>query len=95
MEGLGFELKREASLKTLTNDVVTSSAIEGERLDAQEVRSSIARRLLIVAGVGKTLSVGRVCLIHFLLQELFQPHHQSKYLEKFLPHLHPELVFRI
>ena len=52
MEGLGFELKREASLKTLTNDVVTSSAIEGERLDAQEVRSSIARRLCIaVAGL--------------------------------------------
>ena len=28
MEGLGFELKREASLRTLTNDVVKSSAIE-------------------------------------------------------------------
>ena len=31
MEGLGFELKREASLSTLTNDVVKSSAIEGEK----------------------------------------------------------------
>ena len=30
MEGLGFELKREASLSTMTNDVVKSSAIEGE-----------------------------------------------------------------
>lgn len=45
MEGLGFELKREASLNTLTSDVVKSSAIEGENLNPKEVRSSIARRL--------------------------------------------------
>ena len=45
MESLGFELKREANLKTLTNDVVKSSAIEGEYLNPKEVRSSIARRL--------------------------------------------------
>src|SRR5436190_24010403 len=45
MEGLGFELKREASLNTLTSDVVKSSAIEGENLNPEEVRSSIARRL--------------------------------------------------
>jgi Fic family protein len=52
MEGLGFELRREASLSTLTSDVVKSSAIEGENLDPEEVRSSIARRLgLDVAGL--------------------------------------------
>ena len=52
MEGLGFELKREASLSTLTGDVVKSSAIEGENLDAEEVRSSIARRLgMDIAGL--------------------------------------------
>ncbi len=45
MEGLGFDLKREASLSTLANDVVKSSAIEGESLNLEEVRSSIARRL--------------------------------------------------
>ena len=45
MEGFGFELKQEASLNTLTNDVVKSSAIEGENLSPEEVRSSIARRL--------------------------------------------------
>ena len=45
MEGFGFELKREASLRTLTDDVVKSSAIEGEILPTAEVRSSIARRL--------------------------------------------------
>lgn len=52
MEGLGFELKREASLSTLSNDVIKSSAIEGENLNSEEVRSSIARRLGIdVAGL--------------------------------------------
>jgi Fic family protein len=45
MEGLGFELQHKASLSTMTNDVVKSSAIEGENLNPQEVRSSIARRL--------------------------------------------------
>ena len=45
MEGLGFRLRSEAKLSTLTADVVKSSAIEGEKLDSEEVRSSIARRL--------------------------------------------------
>jgi Fic family protein len=45
MEGLGFDLNREALLSTLTSDVVKSSAIEGENLNPDEVRSSIARRL--------------------------------------------------
>ncbi len=45
MQGLGFELRQEASLDTLTHDVVKSSAIEGNILNSQEVRSSIAKRL--------------------------------------------------
>ena len=45
MEGLGFELSREAHLRTLTVDAVASSAIEGETLDPEETHSSIARRL--------------------------------------------------
>src|ERR1035438_8348882 len=45
MEALGFNLRQEAVLQTLTSDVVKSSEIEGERLDAEQVRSSIARRL--------------------------------------------------
>lgn len=54
MESLGFELRAEASLAVLTSDVVKSSAIEGERLNPEEVRSSIARRLgLDVAGLPK------------------------------------------
>jgi Fic family protein len=50
MEALGFDLKQEASLRTLTADVVKSSAIEGEILEPEEVRSSIARRLGIDVG---------------------------------------------
>ena len=45
MEEFGFDLRREASLLILTNDVLKSSAIEGENLNPEEVRSSIARRL--------------------------------------------------
>ena len=50
METLGFDLRRAAVLGTLVEDVVKSSDIEGERLDAAEVRSSIARRLGMDAG---------------------------------------------
>jgi Fic family protein len=45
MEGLGFQLRTEASLTTLTEDVVKSSQIEGESLERLQVRSSISRRL--------------------------------------------------
>lgn len=45
MEALGFPLRQEAVLQTLTADVLKSSEIEGEQLDAEQVRSSIARRL--------------------------------------------------
>jgi Fic family protein len=45
MESLGFNLKVEASLQALTEDVVKSSEIEDEILDRNQVRSSIARRL--------------------------------------------------
>jgi Fic family protein len=45
METLGFELRTEATLVVLTSEVVKSSAIEGEMLNPDEVRSSIARRL--------------------------------------------------
>ena len=56
MEGLGFRLRAEATLTTLTSDVIKSSAIEGERLDAEEVRSSIARRLGLDFGATKAAS---------------------------------------
>ncbi len=50
MEALGFNLQQEAVLQTLTADVLKSSEIEGEKLDAEQVRSSIARRLGIDIG---------------------------------------------
>jgi Fic family protein len=53
MEALGFTLRQEAVLQTLTADVIKSSEIEGERLDAEQVRSSIARRLGIDIGALK------------------------------------------
>lgn len=45
MSSLGFKLRREAELETLTEEVVKSGSIEGENLDSEQVRSSIARRL--------------------------------------------------
>jgi len=52
MNSLGFSMKEEARLKTLTQDVVKSSEIEGEQLNYEQVRSSIARRLgLNIAGL--------------------------------------------
>src|SRR5882762_5676671 len=53
MESLGFNLRQEAILRTLTSDVLESSAIEGEKLEANQVRSSIARRLGIDIGALK------------------------------------------
>ena len=50
MEALGFKLREEAVLQTLTMDVVKTSEIEGEVLDVTQVRSSIARRLGIDIG---------------------------------------------
>jgi hypothetical protein len=44
MQDIGFDLRREAHLSTLTEDVVRSSEIEGEKLDSDQVRSSLARR---------------------------------------------------
>ena len=50
MEMLGFALKNEAVLRTLTADVLKTSEIENEYLDAGQVRSSLARRLGIDIG---------------------------------------------
>ena len=45
MDTMGFDLRNEALLDTLTLDVIKSSEIEGEILNPDQVRSSIARRL--------------------------------------------------
>src|ERR1039457_5491748 len=60
MEGLGCQLRAEAVLQTLTEDVLKSSEIEGEKLDPKQVRSSLARRLgMDVGGLFPTFKVKR------------------------------------
>ena len=53
MDALGFPHRQDAVLLTLTSDVVRSSEIEGEHLNVEQVRSSIARRLGIDIGALK------------------------------------------
>src|SRR5580698_5777344 len=53
MEAIGFSLRQEAMLRTLKADVLKSSEIEGEKLDAEQVRSSIACHLSIDIGALK------------------------------------------
>jgi Fic family protein len=50
MRALGFSQQEEAVLTTLTEEVLKSSEIEGEKLDKDAVRSSLARRLGMDAG---------------------------------------------
>lgn len=50
MEALGFPLQDQAELSTLTQDVIKSSEIEGEHLNVEQVRSSLARRLGVEIG---------------------------------------------
>jgi Fic family protein len=50
LSDVGLELRAQASLSTLTEDVVKTSAIEGEQLNVESVRSSIARRLGVDIG---------------------------------------------
>ena len=45
MAAVGFDLRNDANLETMTVDVLRTSAIEGEMLDPAQVRSSLARRL--------------------------------------------------
>jgi len=52
MQRLGFPERQESQLKTMTLEILKSTEIEGEILDAEQVRSSLARRLgLAVSGL--------------------------------------------
>lgn len=76
METLGFDLRNEALLDTLTLDVLKSSEIEGEFLNPDQVRSSIARRLgMEIAGaVDSDKSVeGVVEMMFDATQRCFDP----------------------
>lgn len=50
MHDLGFDLRDQATLRILTEDVLKTSEIEGEKLNPGSVRSSIARRLGVDIG---------------------------------------------
>jgi len=50
MTTLGFPLQDEATLQTLSQDVIKTSEIEGQKLDLEQVRSSLARRLGLDTG---------------------------------------------
>ncbi len=50
LSDVDLELRAQASLSTLTEDVVKTSAIEGEQLNVESVRSPIARRLGVDIG---------------------------------------------
>ena len=52
MESLGFDLQSEATLEALSQEILSSTEIEGEILNPQQVRSSVARRLgMDIAGL--------------------------------------------
>lgn len=76
MSSLGFNLVNEAMLKTFTLDVIKSSEIEGEILNLEQVRSSIARKLgvEIVGSIESDRSVdGVVEMLLDATQNCFKP----------------------
>jgi Fic family protein len=50
MQDLGYQLKSQATLAALTEETVKSSAIEGEEINPESARSSLARRMGLEAG---------------------------------------------
>lgn len=48
LSGIGFDLRNQAGFEALSEEIVSSSAIEGEALNRADVRSSVARRMEIV-----------------------------------------------
>ncbi len=74
MEALGFKLRQEAVLETLSADVIKSSEIEGERLDAQQVRSSLARRLGVDIGALRPVDRDVEGIVEMMLDATRQYH---------------------
>ena len=66
MSSLGFDFQEDALLSTLSQELVSSSEIEGETLDRQQVRSSIARRL----GIETVGMVGTSCYVEGVVEIL-------------------------
>lgn len=53
LASIGFDMQREAVCETLATEILNSAAIEGERLNRDDVRSSVARRMEIVLAASK------------------------------------------
>lgn len=53
LASIGFEVQTEAVCETLSTEILNSAAIEGERLNRDDVRSSVARRMEIVLASSK------------------------------------------
>ena len=53
LNGIGFELQAKANFEALSEEILNSSAIEGETLNREDVRSSVARRMEIVLANNK------------------------------------------
>ncbi|MFB4392379.1 MULTISPECIES: Fic family protein [unclassified Pseudomonas] len=82
------DAQTQNTLDALLQNIVTSSAIEGERLNVESVRSSLARRLgLEVAGIGTARSEG----LAELMLDATQAHRYPLTLERLL-HWH-QLLF--
>lgn len=81
MEGLGFPLRTEAMLQTLTLDILKTSEIEGKHLDHRQIRSSLARRLgiTITESVPSARAVdGIVEMMCDATQNFFKPLSQER-----------------
>jgi Fic family protein len=57
MNSLGFQLREEATLMSLTQDILKTSEIEGEKLNILQVRSSVARRLGIDLSLDLSINI--------------------------------------
>lgn len=75
MEGLGFELREQATLQSLTEDVVKTSQIEGEKLDVETVRSSIARRMGLDIGALRPIDRNVEGIVEIML-DATRKHHK-------------------
>jgi len=67
MGAIGFKLKEEAVLNILTQDIIKSSEIEGENLDKEQVRSSVAKRLGLEVGGGVNVDRNIESIVEMML----------------------------
>src|SRR5258706_3246976 len=67
MQDLGYQLKKEATLAALTEETVKSSAIEGEELNPESVRSSLARRMGLEAAGARSADRNVESIVEMML----------------------------